>query len=139
MSPLAKSPNFPPPDRKHYNAATPPDAVENFNAFIIDHVSTGTALAIAKSNWALSFGQRPFVAHGVMCGITFTYGGLRTDDAAHVLNEEGLVMPGLWAVGEMAGGFFAFNYPGGSGLTKGAVSGKIAGEAAAQRAKTVRG
>ncbi|PYI27888.1 FAD/NAD(P)-binding domain-containing protein [Aspergillus indologenus CBS 114.80] len=124
---------------RQYNAATPPDAVEKFNAFALDHVSTGTALAIPKSNWALPIDQGPFVAYGVTCGITFTYGGLRTDDAAHVLNEEGLVMPGLWAVGEIAGGFFAFNYPGGSGLTKGAVFGKIAGAAAAERAKTLRG
>ncbi|PYH86212.1 succinate dehydrogenase/fumarate reductase flavo protein [Aspergillus uvarum CBS 121591] len=124
---------------RQYNAATPHDAVEKFNAFALDHVSTGTALAIPKSNWALPIDQGPYVAYGVTCGITFTYGGLRTDDAAHVLNEEGLVMPGLWAVGEIAGGFFAFNYPGGSGLTKGAVFGKIAGEAAAERAKTLRG
>ncbi|PYI17935.1 succinate dehydrogenase/fumarate reductase flavo protein [Aspergillus violaceofuscus CBS 115571] len=124
---------------RQYNAATPRDAVEKFNAFALDHVPTGTALAIPKSNWALPIDQGPFVAYGVTCGITFTYGGLRTDDAAHVLNEEGLVMPGLWAIGEIAGGFFAFNYPGGSGLTKGAVFGKIAGEAAAERAKTLRG
>ncbi|OJJ95591.1 hypothetical protein ASPACDRAFT_1883270 [Aspergillus aculeatus ATCC 16872] len=100
---------------RQYNAATPPDAVKKFNAFTLDHVSTGTALAIPKSDWALPINQGPFVAYGVTCGITFTYGGLRTDDAAHVLNEEGLVMPGLWAVGEISGGFFAFNYPGGSG------------------------
>ncbi|KAI9927567.1 hypothetical protein ASPWEDRAFT_71971 [Aspergillus wentii DTO 134E9] len=121
-----------------YNAAVPTDAVEKFNAFALDSVSTGTALSIPKSNWALPLDQGPFVAYGVTCGITFTYGGLKTDDAAHVLNEEGLIMPGLWAVGEIAGGFFAFNYPGGSGLTKGAVFGRIAGQTAAERAKGLR-
>ncbi|KAL4945555.1 hypothetical protein BDV06DRAFT_219243 [Aspergillus oleicola] len=118
-----------------YNRVTPPDATERFNAFSRDGVSTGTALDIPKSNWALPIDQPPFVAYGVTCGITFTYGGLQVDDAARVLNDEGLVMPGLWAVGEIAGGFFAFNYPGGSGLTKGAVFGKLAGESAAQRAR----
>ncbi|KAL5342005.1 FAD binding domain-containing protein [Aspergillus crustosus] len=119
---------------KEYNDATPKDAVDRFNAFGLDGVSTGTALAIPKSNWALPLDSPPYVAYGVTCGITFTYGGLGVDEQARVLNSEGLVMPGLWAVGEIAGGFFAFNYPGGSGLTKGAVFGKIAGEAAAKRA-----
>jgi tricarballylate dehydrogenase len=38
---------------------------------------------------------------------------------------------GLYACGEMAGGLFYFNYPGGSGLTAGAVFGRIAGTNAA--------
>lgn len=43
-------------------------------------------------------------------------------------------MPGLWAIGEISGGLFAYNYPGASGLVKGAVFGKIAGAAAAKQA-----
>ena len=38
----------------------------------------------------------------------------------------------LYAAGEMIGGIFYFNYPGGSGLTSGAVFGKIAGRSAAK-------
>ncbi|KAL4926435.1 FAD binding domain-containing protein [Aspergillus undulatus] len=121
-----------------YNSATLKDATERFHAFACDGVSTGTALDIPKSNWALPIDKPPFVAYGVTCGITFTYGGLRVDNAARVLNDEGLVMPGLWAVGEIAGGFFAFNYPGGSGLTKGAVFGKLAGQSAAERARNIK-
>ena len=41
---------------------------------------------------------------------------------------------GLFAAGEMVGGIFYFNYPGGSGLINGAVFGKIAGEAAGRAA-----
>ncbi|KAL4745598.1 hypothetical protein BDW72DRAFT_198482 [Aspergillus terricola var. indicus] len=121
-----------------YNQATPRDATESFYAFACDGVSTGRALDIPKSNWALPIDKPPFVAYGVTCGITFTYGGLGVDSGARVLNNEGLIMPGLWAVGEIAGGFFALNYPGGSGLTKGAVFGKLAGESAAERAKCTR-
>lgn len=122
---------------REFNAATPPAATDQFNAFALDGVSTADKLAISKTNWAQPIDKGPFVAYGVTCGITFTYGGLKVDDVAVVLNEEGLRMPGLWAVGEIAGGFFAFNYPGGTGLTKGAVFGKIAGRAAAARAKEV--
>ena len=39
----------------------------------------------------------------------------------------------LYAAGELVGGIFWFNYPGGSGLTNGAVFGKIAGASAAAR------
>ena len=105
-----------------------------FDAFHLDGLCTKNSLDIPKSNWAQPIDQGPFVAYGVTCGITFTYGGLKTDIAARVLNNEGLHMPGLWAIGEISGGFFAFNYPGGAGLTKGAVFGRIAGRAAATRA-----
>jgi tricarballylate dehydrogenase len=40
-------------------------------------------------------------------------------------------IPGLYAAGELVGGLFYFNYPGGSGLTNGAVFGRIAGANAA--------
>ena len=43
-------------------------------------------------------------------------------------------MPGLWAVGEMSGGYFYHNYPGGAGLVKGAFFGRIAGQDAAEQA-----
>jgi tricarballylate dehydrogenase len=48
-------------------------------------------------------------------------------------------IPGLYAAGEMVGGIFCFNYPGGTGLTSGAVFGRMAGEAAAQEAIALRG
>ncbi len=44
-------------------------------------------------------------------------------------------MAGLYAAGEMVGGLFYFNYPGGSGLAAGMVFGKVAGASAAKLAK----
>jgi len=49
------------------------------------------------------------------------------------LSSDGEAIPGLYAAGELVGGIFWFNYPGGSGLTNGAVFGKIAGASAAGR------
>jgi tricarballylate dehydrogenase len=49
-----------------------------------------------------------------------------------VLDCEEAPIPGLYAAGELIGGLFYYNYPGGSGLTAGAVFGKIAGENAAK-------
>ncbi|KAF4584218.1 precorrin 3B synthase CobZ [Ophiocordyceps camponoti-floridani] len=110
---------------REFNAATPASSRDNFNPFDVDGVSTGDKLSIPKSNWALPIDERPFVAYGVTCGITSTYGGLKTDSAGRVLNQERLHMPGLWAIGEISRGFFAFDYPEGTGLLRGAVFGKI--------------
>jgi tricarballylate dehydrogenase len=85
-----------------------------------------------KSNWAVPLEQPPFHGFPVTCGITFTFGGLRIDSAARVLREDGRPIPGLFACGEVAGGLFSGNYPGGSGLTAGTVFGRLAGLAAAR-------
>lgn len=72
-------------------------------------------------------------------GITFTFGGLRTTPAAHVVDTEQRPIPGLYAAGELVGGLFYVNYPGGAGLMAGAVFGRLAGRAAADHAASVRG
>jgi tricarballylate dehydrogenase len=48
------------------------------------------------------------------------------------------VIAGLYAAGEMVGGIFYFNYPGASGLTSGAVFGRLAGGSAGRFAKAAR-
>lgn len=85
-----------------------------------------------KSNWALRMEKAPFYAYPVTCGITFTFGGIRVSENGEVLNEEGSTIDGLYAAGEMVGGIFYENYPGGSGLMSGAVYGKLAGASAAK-------
>ena len=64
------------------------------------------------------------------CGITFTFGGLSIDRRARVLDDDGRRIPRLFAAGELVGGLFYDNYPGGSGLTAGAVFGRLAGRGA---------
>ena len=65
------------------------------------------------------------------CGITFTFGGLRMNDNAQVIDVDMAPIAGLYAAGELVGGLFYFNYPGGTGLMAGAVFGRIAGASAA--------
>jgi tricarballylate dehydrogenase len=86
-----------------------------------------------KTNWANTLDQPPFEAYMVTCGITFTFGGLRiVPTTAQVLETDGRPIPGLYACGELVGGLFYFNYPGGTGLTSGCVFGRMAGTHAAQ-------
>jgi tricarballylate dehydrogenase len=91
-------------------------------------------LSIPKSNWANTIDEPPFEAYAVTCGITFTFGGLKIDTSARVIDVEGAPIPGLFAAGELVGGIFYFNYPGGTGLMNGAVFGRIAGASAGGRA-----
>lgn len=80
-----------------------------------------------KSNWAVPLEEGPFYAFPVTCGITFTFGGVKTDTHGRVLNEQGKWIEGLFAAGEMLGGLFSENYPGGTGLAAGCVFGRRAG------------
>jgi len=94
--------------------------------------STNSGLVVPKSNWALPIDQPPFLAVKVSAGITFTFGGLSINpETAGVISTTGTEIPGLYCAGEMVGGLFYDNYPGGSGLTSGAVFGRRAGRAAA--------
>lgn len=92
-------------------------------------------LPVDKSNWALPICRPPFLAFAITCGITFTFGGIKVDARARVLNDGGECISGLFAAGEMIGGIFGGNYPGGAGLASGAVFGRIAGHGAAEFAR----
>lgn len=104
-----------------------------FNPAIKDGKGT-EGIEPPKSNWAQPLDTPPFYGFAVTCGITFTFGGLGVDESAQVLSETGPPIPGLMAAGELVGGLFYHNYPGGSGLTSGTVFGRRAGTAAAKRA-----
>ena len=114
---------------KAYNAAVRQDIP--FNPNVKDGRCT-EGLAINKSNWANTLDTPPFEAYAVTCGITFTFGGLKINTDAQVMSADGEPIPGLFAAGELVGGIFYFNYPGGTGLTNGAVFGRIAGASAAR-------
>lgn len=91
-----------------------------------------------KSHWAQAIDEPPFEAFAVTCGISFTFGGVRAGTDARVVDTEGDPIPGLYACGELVGGLFYFNYPGGSGLTWGAVLGRVAGAGAAAHGAAAR-
>ena len=114
---------------KEYNAAVRTDIA--FDPNVKDGRCT-EGLEIPKSNWANLLDTPPFEAYAVTCGITFTFGGVRINTDGQVLDTEAEPIPGLYAAGELVGGIFYFNYPGGSGLTSGSVFGKIAGASAAR-------
>jgi tricarballylate dehydrogenase len=115
-----------------YNAAVRTEVP--FDPTVKDGRGT-TGLSVPKSNWANTIDTPPFVAYGVTCGITFTFGGIQITPETAVVSTDGDTIPGLFAAGEIVGDIFYENYPGGSGLTAGSVFGRAAGHAAARARK----
>lgn len=115
---------------KEYNNACVPG---NFNPTMLDGLHT-EGIVPPKSNWAQPIDTPPYLGFAVTCGITFTFGGLKINRDAQVLNDQDSPIDGLFAAGELVGGLFYHNYPGGSGLMAGAVFGKISGASAARNA-----
>ena len=114
-----------------YNAAVQDGA---FDPDIKDGKHT-LGLRPEKTNWATRLDTPPFHAYAVSLGITFTFGGIRINTDAAVIDHLDRPIPGLFATGEMTGGFFYLNYPGGAGLMRGAVFGRLAGAHAARFAR----
>ena len=117
------------------------ETVGNFNAAVqpgeydLDRLDGKRTLGITppKSNWALPIDTPPYIAIPVTGGITFTFGGVKCDTSARVIDTREQVMEGLYAAGEPMGEIFYYNYPGASSVIRGAVFGKIAGAHAAAR------
>lgn len=112
---------------KAFNASVATDTPFNPN---VKDGRSGSSNGVPKSNWANPLDTPPYEAYAVTCGITFTFGGVRVSREAQVLDSDLRPIPGLYAAGEMVGGIFYNNYPGGTGLMSGAVFGRIAGASA---------
>jgi len=106
------------------------DEDEGFDPSKSDQLSTN-GLALEKTNWGLKLDKGPFYAYSSTGGITFTFGGLKTNTAAQVIATDWRAIKGLFCCGEMVGGLFYDNYPAGTGLVSGATFGRIAGRNAA--------
>jgi tricarballylate dehydrogenase len=109
-----------------YNRACPPGVA--FDPFRLDGIAT-SGLFPAKSNYAVPLDQPPFLVYPVISSNTFTFGGLKVDTNAQVVDLDGDPIPGLYAAGETVGLYFG-KYPGATSVLRGAVFGKRAGECA---------
>ncbi|MGH7835560.1 MAG: FAD-dependent oxidoreductase [Candidatus Binatia bacterium] len=105
------------------------NTVDEFNRAVDD--GTNSKLTPPKTDFAQRIDRPPFYAYVVTGGMTFTFGGIEINSRAEVLSKTMSVIPGLYAAGEVTGGFFYNNYPAGSSLTRCAVFGEIAGKNAA--------
>lgn len=116
---------------REFNAAVRPGRFDN-------HVLDGCAtegIDPPKTNWARAIDTPPFMAYPLCPGITFTYLGVKVNDHAQVLFNDGRPVANLFASGEiMAGNILGKGYLAGFGMTLGTVFGRIAGREAARNA-----
>ncbi|THE65978.1 FAD-dependent oxidoreductase [Salinadaptatus halalkaliphilus] len=113
-----------------YNEACDAEAAANYDPEVLDGNETD-GLDLPKSNWALPLDEPPYTGYPVTGGMTFAFGGVAITKDAEVLDTTDSVIPGLYGAGNVTGGLFYNNYPGGTGLTNAAVYGKVAAENAA--------
>ena len=89
-------------------------------------------LSPRRSHWARPLVRGPFRAWPIIAATCFTFGGLKIDASAHVLDHDGQPIPGLYAAGETSGVYFR-TYTGSTSVMRGAVFGRAAGAHAACR------
>jgi len=90
-----------------------------------------TGLEPPKSNWARTIDQPPFIAYPLIPSGIITFGGIKTNARAEVLNADGDTIPGLYAAGAMVGVYYR-RYPAATSVLRGATFGRIAGVNAAE-------
>lgn len=110
-----------------YNAACRPG---DWKPLELDGVAT-EGLQPPKSNWALPLDNGPYFAYPIISANVFTFGGLKIDEQARVINIDGAPIENLYAAGEAAAMYFD-NYCGGTSVLRGLVYGRRAGQTVAQ-------
>lgn len=106
-----------------FNAAT---TEGTFKPLELDGLST-TGLYPPKSNWALPIVRGPYRAWPISSANCFTFGGLRCNANAEVVDGDGRPLGNLYAAGETMGLYYK-RYTGATSVLRGAVFGRIAGQ-----------
>lgn len=106
-----------------YNAAVRGEADDDFGRRALCN-NTGKLIEI---------GRPPFYAYPAKTLMTSTYCGLTVNPDAKVLDVAGTPIRGLYAAGEVTGGFHGTAYMTGTSLGKAALFGRIAGENAGRK------
>ncbi len=109
-----------------YNAAIGPGETDRR----IRDGKAATGLAPPKSNWATPIRNAPFIGYPLICAITFTFGGIRSDARARVIRRDGTPIARLYAAGEVTG-FYYNEYPAGTSVLRALTLGRIAAREAA--------
>lgn len=106
--------------------------IDTYNAGIRDGIDPdfGRRHLAHGSGDLTPIASAPFYGYPCTAGINSTYGGLKVDPAMRVLNVYGQPIPGLFAAGELVGGFHGAGYMSGSALVKSVITGREAVQSA---------
>jgi len=110
--------------------------IDEFNSAVKD----GKALGANPPKEANAKVMKPkfYAFYPMVPGITLTFGGIKVNSNAQVLEADGRIIPGLYAAGESVGGLFYDDYVGGGSLARCLVLGRIAGKNAAAEKITIK-
>lgn len=98
--------------------------VDTFNA----DVEAGKDEEFGRTLFNCKLENGPWVATARTACVHHTMGGVTVDTEGHVLAEDGSIIPGLVAAGEVTGGIHGGNRLGGNAVVDTVVFGKLAGE-----------
>ncbi|MES9844226.1 MAG: FAD-dependent tricarballylate dehydrogenase TcuA [Candidatus Sedimenticola sp. PURPLELP] len=116
-----------------FNAAVQPGT---FDSTDLDDCTT-EGLFPPKTHWARPLDTPPYFGYPLRTGITFTYLGVKVNEQAAVIRNNGNTFDNIFAAGEiMAGNVLGKGYLAGIGMTIGTVFGRIAGSSAATNSST---
>ncbi|OAG02174.1 succinate dehydrogenase/fumarate reductase flavo protein subunit [Paraphaeosphaeria sporulosa] len=104
---------------------------KQFDLMKLDGKAT-TGLSPNKTNWANPINNSPYYGYPVTSHLTFTYGGVKTNNEAQVLSTNDVPIPGLWAAGELTGIFYN-EYPPGTSVLRSLTFGRLAGTKIAEQ------
>ena len=97
-------------------------------------VEAKTDADFGRTSFANPLNTAPYYAIKVSAGVHHTMGGVVINSSTEVLKEDGSVIPGLFAAGEVTGGVHGANRLGGNAVADFTVFGRIAGAAASDYA-----
>ena len=110
--------------------ATFAETMNNWNQCVADKADA----EFGRTSFANPLDTAPYYAIKVTAGVHHTMGGLTINTNTEVLKEDGTVIPGLFAAGEVTGGVHGANRLGGNAVADFTVFGRIAGAAASKYA-----
>ncbi|MGE0384153.1 MAG: FAD-dependent oxidoreductase [Gammaproteobacteria bacterium] len=111
----------------------PADALEATLAAYNAGIDTGMEPEFGRATLGKDWGRptridtAPFYIYPCTTAILGTYCGIRVDASMRVIDVYGAAIPGLFAAGEIVGGFHGAGYMSGTALSKAAIFGRVAG------------
>ena len=115
------------------DAAEAMASVERYNRFVETGVDEewGRRHLLGKAGDVVKIEHPPYLAAVTVPGTTHFNGGLRIDEGMRVCDVYGDVIPGLFAAGEVTGGFHGSGYMSATFIGMALIFGRIAGRNAA--------
>lgn len=112
------------------------ETVKRYNGFVDLGRDTdyGRQTMASTSGKLVKIENGPFYAFPATAAMIATYCGLRIDSSCQVVDVYGDIIPGLWAAGEMTGGFHGAGYISGTAFAKAQAFGRIAAKSMASQA-----